>query len=97
MGATLIPSHEIELSSDFEKAPVELLARVHSQEYIRFVHDLAKRMEGHQAPIPFTPQVQRGLSQGGAVKSADSSDSSHLLSGLACALPISKAHNRSLA
>ncbi len=78
--ADLIPSHEIEVSSDFEKAPVELLARVHSQEYIRFVHDLAKRMEGHKAPIPFTPQVQR--SQGGAVKSADRSDTAFSIGSL---------------
>ena len=75
----LLDPHELEISTDIEKAPVEHLARVHSQEYIRFVHDLAKRMEGNgaMAPIPFTPQVQRSLppaNGGGAIKPPERSD-----------------------
>ena len=63
---------ELEVTSDFAKAPAELLARAHSKEYIRFVTDLAKRMasmtdgdDGDGAmprAVPFTPQVQRHMS-----------------------------------
>ena len=56
---------ELEVSSDFDKAPAEMLARAHSKEYIKFVTDLAKRMsdmvtqdpDGRARPVPFTPQV----------------------------------------
>jgi hypothetical protein len=54
--------YEIQLSSDFERASLELLSRVHSAEYLAFVHDLSKELEqrhssrGNQA-IPFTPVV----------------------------------------
>jgi len=74
---------ELEISSDFDKAPVEHLARAHSPEYIRFVNDLAKRVEtmakdrpGNIAPVPFTPQVQKHVKshQGEAVKSATQCD-----------------------
>ena len=33
--------NELEISSEFDKAPVEHLARAHSPEYIRFVNDLS--------------------------------------------------------
>ena len=57
--------HELEISTHFEKAPVELLSRVHSPEYITFVDNLSKQMQktndGDEKvmPLPFTPQVQR--------------------------------------
>ena len=65
-------SGELEVTSDFSKAPADLLARAHSKEYIRFVTDLAKRMTamtsggnsgtaevGMPRAVPFTPQVMR--------------------------------------
>ena len=60
---------ELEVTSDFDKASVELLARAHSKEYIKFVTELARRMkdmaadkkDGKIAPLPFTPQVQKHM------------------------------------
>lgn len=56
---------ELEVTSDFDKAPVEVLARVHSNDYLQFVTDLAKQMtaiagpgQKQMAPVPFTPQVK---------------------------------------
>ncbi len=58
--------HEVEISSHFDKAPVELLSRVHSAEYIAFVDKLSKKMQQQLANsgndpvvVPFTPQVQK--------------------------------------
>jgi len=54
--------YEIQISSDFERATLELLSRVHSADYLTFVNDLSKELEqrqssrGNQA-IPFTPVV----------------------------------------
>ena len=60
--------HELEISSHFDKAPVEMLSRVHSPEYIAFVDKLSKKMQTEQgsgsrmdAVVPFTPQVQAGV------------------------------------
>lgn len=58
------PEHELEFSTQFEKAPVELLSRVHSAEYITFVDNLSKQLQqstGPDRPLPFTPQIQRVL------------------------------------
>ena len=57
--------HELEITSQFDKAPVELLSRVHSPEYITFVDTLSKQLQQSigsdtfTASVPFTPQVQR--------------------------------------
>ena len=37
--------YEIVISSDFDRAPLELLSRVHSAEYLTFVNDLSKELE----------------------------------------------------
>ena len=37
--------YEITVSSDFDRAPLELLSRVHSAEYLQFVNDLSKDLE----------------------------------------------------
>ena len=58
------PEYELEFSTEFEKAPVELLSRVHSPEYITFVDNLSKQLQqksGNDQPVPFTPQLQRIL------------------------------------
>jgi hypothetical protein len=60
----LFPDYNIEISSHFDKADVELLGRVHCAEYLTFVNDLSKQVQGGEegvfrAPVPFTPQVQR--------------------------------------
>lgn len=57
-----IHDYEIQISSDFERASLELLSRVHSAEYLAFVHDLSKELEQRQSSrgnkaIPFTPVV----------------------------------------
>ena len=65
--------NELELSSEFQKASLELLGRVHSAEYIRFVNTLSQQVKMQTAsangtdsvppppPLPFTPQVQKLL------------------------------------
>jgi acetoin utilization deacetylase AcuC-like enzyme len=62
------PEHELEVSSQFDKAAVELLSRVHSPEYIAFVDKLSKKLvmesEGESReinPVAFTPHVQRAM------------------------------------
>lgn len=61
------PEYELEVSSQFEKADVELLGRVHSPEYLAFVNDLSKQVKSNNegvafpAPVPFTPQVQKHI------------------------------------
>ena len=36
------------MSSDFDRAPLELLSRVHSAEYLQFVNDLSKELESRR-------------------------------------------------
>lgn len=60
------PDYELEVTSHFDKAAVELLQRVHSAEYIAFVHRLSKEMQtlevtAKNAMVAFTPQVQKSL------------------------------------
>ena len=64
--SNLFRENELEISTQFDKAPVELLSRVHSPEYITFVDSLSKQMQrpsgaDEATPVPFTPQVQRFL------------------------------------
>ena len=47
VASTLLP-YEITVSSDFERAPLELLSRVHSAEYLRFVNDLSKELDSRR-------------------------------------------------
>jgi len=46
--ASEFPAHEIELSSAFEKAGLELMGRVHSKEYLTFVNTLSKQVRHQQ-------------------------------------------------
>lgn len=58
---------EITVSTDFERASLELISRVHSAEYLDFVNELSKTLERRQKEecgefasamtIPFTPHV----------------------------------------
>uniref|UniRef100_A0A6S8HTR1 histone deacetylase n=1 Tax=Amphora coffeiformis TaxID=265554 RepID=A0A6S8HTR1_9STRA len=68
-----VHAHEVTLSTEFERAKLDLLKRVHGAEYLSFVHDLSKDLErkikgSHDdesdkpAPVvPFTPMVQRTM------------------------------------
>jgi hypothetical protein len=59
---------EITVSTDFERASLELISRVHSAEYLDFVNELSKTLERRQKEdngefesvmtIPFTPHVR---------------------------------------
>lgn len=40
--------HEVAISSDFDRASLEVLSRVHSAEYLSFVHKLSKDLEKQQ-------------------------------------------------
>jgi len=74
--------HEVEISSHFDKAPVELLSRVHSPEYIAFVDKLSKQMQLKSAAgavVPFTPQVQKevqGVTENQNIKKEEFCDTS---------------------
>ena len=61
--------HEVTVSSEFERATLDLLSRVHSADYLAFVNDLSKELsrrsreedEGDSGKstsvVPFTPMV----------------------------------------
>lgn len=68
--------HEVLVSSDFDKANVDLLSRIHSNDYLSFVNELSKDLEKRKKTIekakeegttplphavPFTPMVQKSL------------------------------------
>jgi hypothetical protein len=78
----LFPDYELEFSSQFEKADVTLLGRVHSPEYLAFVNDLSKRVQSDNTSfentLPFTPQVQRHLMRqtSDELKSSENCDTS---------------------
>lgn len=80
-------SYEVEVSSAFKKAGVEILSRAHSAEYITFVNDISKHVQDDHLeadskglpkppPLPFTPQVQKFIKHfnGDELKSAESCD-----------------------
>lgn len=46
--ATSLQPYEISVSSEFDRAPLELLSRVHSAEYLQFVNDLSKELESRR-------------------------------------------------
>jgi hypothetical protein len=84
---------EITVSTDFERASLELISRVHSAEYLTFVNDLSKTLEkkrkednnhGSSASVPFTPHVQRKV-LGGNVKVKEHSDTSFSVGSLRAA------------
>jgi len=70
-----IYAHEITVSQDFDKANIDLLNRVHSNEYLKFVNSLSKDLEQqlrdsehadesdslNRGVVPFTPLVQRTM------------------------------------
>jgi len=86
--ASNVREYEIQISSDFDRASLELLSRVHSAEYLTFVNDLSKELEKRRkddqnsenqqnAPVvPFTPMVQRTMRRDGPVKKGTHSDTS---------------------
>jgi hypothetical protein len=65
-----VRDHEIQVTSEFDRASLEFLSRVHSAEYLTFVNNLSKELEKrHQAEqlvekktvpsiVPFTPMVR---------------------------------------
>ena len=75
-GEEEIRDHEITLSSEFERANLDLLSRVHSTEYLHFLQNLSKDLEKQLKTsvgefgeddgkgthvVPFTPMVQRSM------------------------------------
>jgi len=83
----LIFSREIMISSEFERANLEFLSRVHSAEYLAFINDLSKELESRgtsndqngekkQSVIPFTPVVQRTMLKDDNVEIGTHSDTS---------------------
>ena len=59
--AALIDQAGIFVSEDFHCATVEMLTRVHSPNYIKFIYNLSKEVAEDGQTIPFTPHVQKDL------------------------------------
>lgn len=80
----VFPSYQVEITNQFPKAPVEMLSRVHSSEYIAFVNTLSKKVQenGNSSElsqvVPFTPHVQRLVMKQGdtEIKHPDGCDTS---------------------
>ncbi|GKY98023.1 hypothetical protein MPSEU_000760400 [Mayamaea pseudoterrestris] len=68
--------YEITASTDFDRAKLDLLSRIHSTEYLSFVNQLSKDLErqlkesedapvdnqtGSPPVVPFTPHIQRSM------------------------------------
>jgi Ankyrin repeat len=47
-GRSVLMPYEVTLSSEFERAKLDLLSRVHSTDYLAFVNDLSKELERRQ-------------------------------------------------
>jgi len=89
---TNIQPNEVVISTDFDRAPLELLSRIHSATYLAFVNDLSKELERRKkkqlveatesndsvdpSVVPFTPMVQRTILRGSSVKKGTHSDTS---------------------
>ncbi len=86
-----VREYEVQISTEFDKASLELLSRVHSAEYLTFVNDLSKELEKRKAEqssqddsskntlnsvVPFTPMVQRTMRIDTDVKKGSHSDTS---------------------
>lgn len=83
-----VRDYEIQISTEFERASLEFLSRVHSAEYLTFVNNLSKELEKRQREeensksknmppiIPFTPMVQRTVMREPSVKISSYSDTS---------------------
>jgi hypothetical protein len=82
----VFPSYQVEITNQFPKAPVEMLSRVHSSDYIAFVNSLSKKVQegtGDSSSefsqvVPFTPHVQRSVMKQGdtEIKHPDGCDTS---------------------
>jgi acetoin utilization deacetylase AcuC-like enzyme len=60
--------NRVTLDNNFERAPFSTLARVHSNDYIRFIHELSKQVARSGEPVAFTPRVQLAVSDVSAEK-----------------------------
>ena len=82
--------HEVTVSTEFDRAKLDFLSRVHSSDYLSFVNDLSKELtkrkeDDHrddlgatESVVPFTPMVQKTVMKdfGGTVKKDSHSDTS---------------------
>lgn len=83
-----VRDYEVQITTDFERASLEFLSRVHSAEYLTFVNNLSKELEKRHREeensisknmpsiIPFTPMVQRTVMREQSVKMSSYSDTS---------------------
>ena len=73
-------AHEVTITTEFEKASLQLLARIHSTDYISFVNNLSLSLErgGKDGevlnPVAFTPQVQKCILKENVIKKGMHSD-----------------------
>ena len=69
--ASSLQSYEISVSSDFDRAPLELLSRVHSAEYLQFVNDLSKELESRRKKQIIRDSETRNANGDGADRGED--------------------------
>ena len=81
---------EVTVSTEFDRAKLDFLSRVHSSDYLSFVNDLSKELTKRKADdhhnesgqggsvVPFTPMIQKTVMKdfGGTVKKDSHSDTS---------------------
>mmetsp|Transcript_28513 Transcript_28513/g.43107 ORF Transcript_28513/g.43107 Transcript_28513/m.43107 type:complete len:1126 (+) Transcript_28513:144-3521(+) len=87
---TGIFSHEVVVSTEFERAKLDFLSKVHSSDYLSFVNDLSKELSKRKkeeeedssecikssSVVPFTPMVQKTVMKDIQVKKESHSDTS---------------------
>jgi acetoin utilization deacetylase AcuC-like enzyme len=67
-------SSSLTKGSNFAKADVQTLSRVHSADYIRFIHELDKQVNLDGKTVPFTPKVQKHIKQVDETETKDVDD-----------------------
>jgi len=64
----VVRDYEVQVSTDFERASLELLSRVHSAEYLTFVNDLSKELD-RRSKAKLIEETQKNMGGGTATKS----------------------------
>jgi hypothetical protein len=81
--------HEVSVSTEFDRAKLDFLSRVHSSDYLSFVNDLSKELSRRKkeendntetgtssSVVPFTPMVQKTVMKDITIKKESHSDTS---------------------
>ncbi|KAG5177699.1 hypothetical protein JKP88DRAFT_170043 [Tribonema minus] len=86
-GGALFRAYELDVTTNFKRAPAAALRRVHTADYLKFVDGLSRELGAAGAPaaVPFTPMVQRDLMRKAEVKPHEFCDTSFSAGSLGAA------------